>query len=440
MVTNIGIPENQKLSTPVAATGLPFLVGLFFGFRIFIMLLAVRLFGTDDQTGEEISLVLNFLLLLVVSYLSLGGIRHEHGRMLRLASVRWVVVFLGFSGCSLVWSVTASLPAAMVFWCAMAADVAMVVLLLRVGPVNEIAAALMEGFVWGACAVAIIAWIMPAQSDLRLGDEDLVGANSIGYLCAFALFFAQYLTREKQRKYGIAAILLAVTLLRTISKTSIVAFLVAESFLLIRDTSINRKTKVILVLGSAATMLAFSSLLLSYFDLYNNAGSGTNSETLTGRLGIWAVFLSEAVEKPWFGHGFHSAWNVIPPFGEFLARHAHNELLQQFYAYGVVGVCMLAGLYGSLYLHIRKLSQGPLRTFLLAFLLFVLVRGLDEAEPFDLSLPLWAIVLFSVLTESASEGQITGQISRMAEQKPPMQLGLCKTPTNGAIGAVGDSR
>jgi exopolysaccharide production protein ExoQ len=281
---------------------------------------------------------------------------------------------------------------------------------------------------------------MPAQSDLRLGDEDLVGANSIGYLCAFALFFAQYLTREKQRKYGIAAILLAVTLLRTISKTSIVAFLVAESFLLIRDTSINRKTKVILVLGSAATMLAFSSLLLSYFDLYNNAGSGTNSETLTGRLGIWAVFLSEAVEKPWFGHGFHSAWNVIPPFGEFLARHAHNELLQQFYAYGVVGVCMLAGLYGSLYLHIRKLSQGPLRTFLLAFLLFVLVRGLDEAEPFDLSLPLWAIVLFSVLTESASEGQITGQISRMAEQKPPMQLGLCKTPTNGAIGAVGDSR
>ena len=237
------------------------------------------------------------------------------------------LVFLGFSGCSLVWSATASLPAAMVFWCAMAADVAMVVLLLRVGPVNEIAAALMEGFVWGACVVAIIAWIMPAQSDLRLGDEDLVGANSIGYLCAFALFFAQYLVREKQRKYGIAAILLAVTLLRTISKTSIVAFLVAESFLLIRDTSINRKTKVILVLGSAATMLAFSSLLLSYFDLYNNAGSGTNSETLTGRLGIWAVFLSEAVEKPWFGHGFHSAWNVIPPFGEFLARHAHNELL-----------------------------------------------------------------------------------------------------------------
>jgi hypothetical protein len=104
---------------------------------------------------------------------------------------------------------------------------------------------------------------------------------------------------------------------------------------------------------------------------------------------------------------------------------------------------MLAGLYGSLYLHIRKLSQGPLRTFLLAFLLFVLVRGLDEAEPFDLSLPLWAIVLFSVLTESASEGQITGQISRMAEQKPPMQLGLCKPPTNGAFGAigtVGDSR
>jgi hypothetical protein len=32
------------------------------------------------------------------------------------------------------------------------------------------------------------------------------------------------------------------------------------------------------------------------------------------------------------------------------------------------------------------------------------VRGLAEAEPFDLLLPLWAIVLFSVLIESMEYG------------------------------------
>ena len=318
--------------------------------------------------------------------------------MLRLPSVRWVAIFLTFTACSLVWTAAASLPAAIVFWSAMAADAGMVALLLRVGPAKEVAISLIKGYVWGACAVAVIAWLLPAQSDLRLGDEELLGANQIGYLCAFAAFFAQYLMREKQGKWGAAAVLLAVTLLRSLSKTSIVAFLVAESFLLARDSSMTRKTKVMLVLGSIATGIAFSSLLTSYFDIYT---TGTSPETLTGRLGIWAVFFEEAIQQPWIGHGFHSAWNVIPPFGDFEARHAHNELLQQFYAYGAAGICMLAGLYGSFYRLIRTLPVGAFRAFLSAFLIFILVRGLTDTEPCDLSLPKWAIVMFSLLIANA---------------------------------------
>jgi exopolysaccharide production protein ExoQ len=38
----------------------------------------------------------------------------------------------------------------------------------------------------------------------------------------------------------------------------------------------------------------------------------------------------------------------------------------------------------------------------LSMLLFVVVRGLAEAEPFDLLLPLWSIVLVSLLVEHAS--------------------------------------
>jgi exopolysaccharide production protein ExoQ len=204
--------------------------------------------------------------------------------------------------------------------------------------------------------------------------------------------------REKLGNWNAAAVLLAVTLLRSLSKTSIVAFLLAESFLLVRDRSMSRRTKVWLILGSIITVIAFSSLLTSYFDIYT---TGTSPETLTGRLEIWAVFLEEALRQPWIGHGFHSAWNVIPPFGEFEARHAHNELLQQFYAYGIAGVCMLVGLYGSFYRQIRTLPVGAFRTFLSAFLLFILVRGLTDTEAFDLSLPMWAIVMFSLLMANA---------------------------------------
>ena len=100
---------------------------------------------------------------------------------------------------------------------------------------------------------------------------------------------------------------------------------------------------------------------------------------------------------------FDSAWKVIPPFGsdQFEAAHAHNELIQQFYAYGIVGVCLFAGIYWSLYRHIHRLMRGPRKAFFLAFLMFILVRGFADTERFDLSLPLWGIVMISLLIENA---------------------------------------
>jgi exopolysaccharide production protein ExoQ len=406
-----------------AATGLSYLVGFFFSFRIFIMLLSVRLLGTDEQVGVEVSLALNFFLLVLVAFQTIGASDHERASMLRLPGVRWVLVFLCFSCISLLWSATASMPAAIVYWCAMAADVGMVVLLLRMGPVKEVATSLMKGYVVGACVIALIAWLLPAQSDLRLGDEELLGPNQIGYLCAFALFFVQYLMREKAGKWGLATFVLAITLLRSLSKTSIVAFLIAESFLLIKDKSMRRRTKVMLILAGIATVVVFSSLLTSYFDIYTTAGN--SPETLTGRIGIWAVILGEAIQQPWIGHGFHAVWKVIPPFGDFEARHAHNELIQQFYAYGVVGVCMLGGLYGSFYRQTRRLSVPSMRTLWFALLLFVLVRGLTDTEPFDLSLPLWAIVMISILiedkqtmAEKESVGYFLGQFDMVDKSGP----------------------
>jgi O-antigen ligase len=148
----------------------------------------------------------------------------------------------------------------------------------------------------------------------------------------------------------------------------------------------------------------FWGLLTAYYDVYTHAGN--QSETLTGRIGIWAYILNEALQQPWIGHGFHSVWKVIPPFGPFEARHAHNELLQQFYAYGVVGVAILIALYWNVCREIRKISEGSLKTLFLAMLLFVLVRGLADTEVFDLSLPLWTIALIgsTVINQNARTG------------------------------------
>ena len=141
-----------------------------------------------------------------------------------------------------------SWPAAAAFWCAMVADLLMVVLLLRNGPIQETAAAVMKGYVRGACCIALMAWMMPTLADLRLGDEELLGPNQIGYACAFAIFLAQSLIlMRNQGRWRFSIAFLAVTLLRSLSKTTIVAFVVGETVLLVRDDSISRKTKALLI-------------------------------------------------------------------------------------------------------------------------------------------------------------------------------------------------
>lgn len=382
-------------------SGLPKLVGFYFGFRSFILVLSVRLLGADPRTGTALNLAADYILVLLVAFGTLGAASLPIRETTRLASVRWAFMFLGFTGLSLAWSSTASMPVSIAYWCAMAADAAIVVLLVRCEPLTHVSRGLMKGYVCGACIVATIAWIMPAQSDLRLGDEELLGPNNIGYLCAFALLFVQYLMRNKEDGWGAPAVLLSLTVLRTLSKTTIVALLLSESYLLIADKSIKRKTKILLVFAATLAIACFLPLLTSYFEIYSNAGN--QSETLSGRLGIWAYFLAEAFQHPWLGHGFDSVWNVVPVFGpdQFEAPHAHNELLQQFYAYGLAGVCMFAGIYSSVFMHIRRLDKGPLRSFFFAFLIFILARGTADTERIDLSLPMWAVILISLLIEQA---------------------------------------
>jgi exopolysaccharide production protein ExoQ len=413
-IQNDGCVKAMRSTDPVV-----WIVGFFFALRVVILLICVRFFGLEPYTGAAAGLTLNFMLLFLVVVDLIGRPTVVNARVLAAPDRRWVLSFLALSGCSLVWSVTASGPAAIAFWCAMAADTAMVLLLVRVHAVGQVAEKLMTGFVCGGCVVAVVAWIMPAQSDLRLGDEQLLGPNQIGYICAFAFFCSQYLTRIAGRNWSWAAVLLGVTVVRSLSKTTIVALLVSQVFLFLRDRSLTRKTRALMISGLVLIVAVFWNLFFSYFDVYSNAGN--QAESLTGRLGLWAIFLDQALQQPWIGHGFHSVWKVIPPFGpdQFEARHAHNELLQQFYAYGALGMTVLVGLYRSFWRAVRALPTGRLRALLLSLVVFVLARGLADTEPFDLSLPLWAVVLFSYLVDGQIYAAAPGG-RRIPDPQPPL--------------------
>jgi len=393
------LTAEAPLSESREGSGPALFAGLFFGFHLLVTVLAVWLFGTTPQAGIMADLTLNFVVLALVAFACLGSQPVQRLDLLRSAPSRWALLFLLFSACSLVWTVAASVPAAVAFWSAMAADVGIVLLLLRAYAPQHVIASLFRGFVYGACAVAVIAWFFPKPTDNRLGYEGLLSTNAIGFLCAFAFFLVQYLVLVRKEKHTLIMILLGITLLRSLSKTTIIAFLLSQTLLLAASRSIPRRTKVLVTIAALLIVLLFSSLLLSYVDDYVTTGS--QAETLSGRLGIWTLMFTEAIQRPWIGHGFHSVWNVIPPYGpdQFEIRHAHNELLQQFYAYGAVGIVLFFGIYTSLLLQIRRLPRGVLRTFLFSFLVFILIRGLADTDAFDLSLPLWTILLFSALIE-----------------------------------------
>jgi exopolysaccharide production protein ExoQ len=313
----------------------------------------------------------------------------------RTPPIRWAAAILGLGLISLGWS-QAPLDAAAGYWLSWTADVAAVWFLLREGDPKTKAAAIMKGFVWGACIVAAIAWAIPAAEDLRLGDLLFLHPNLLGFLFSIATFMAIHLAHETTL-WRWPAIFLAGTLLRTISKSSIFAFLIAFSFYLLRDSTLSRKIKFRIGIVAVLILASLSGLLEAYFTTYTLS---TDPETLTGRTLIWTLSLDYALKQPILGYGFYSYRFIMPPFGTFEAQQAHNELLQQFFSFGAVGVILLIGLYWAFIRQIRRAPASHLKNLAGPILLFALIRGLTDTQIYDFSFPLWLLAIISILLAS----------------------------------------
>ena len=366
-------------------------VGFYFALRYSFEYL---FFQSTPRAGAAFGVGLNLLLFAVVVFHSLGPAPNTLRSTVRVPCFRPTVAFLLFALCSLLWSATISVPVALAYWCGVIADLGMVVLLLRTGPVESMASSVMKGYVWGAGLIAVITWASPTMQDLRPGNDDFFSPNAIALICAFGIFLAQFLGRYN-RSWNLAAIFLAITLLRTLSKTTIVAFIAGEALLLFRDAAITRRKLLTILLGSGLVVAAFWRLIQAYFEVYTTTGN--EAETLTGRVGIWDYVFERSLEQPWIGHGFHSFRNVVPNFGPFEPWHAHNELLQLFYAYGVVGILLFFMVYGSFYLQIRRLRLSSHKALFYGILLFIVIRGLGDTDRFELTLPFWLLFLISSL-------------------------------------------
>jgi exopolysaccharide production protein ExoQ len=354
--------------------------------------LTFLLFQSSPQTGAGVTAAITLgWTLLVVGYTVLDP--RDLSAVGSASRVpRWILIYLALAGASLAWTTTNSVPVAATYWVATCADVAAISILLGYPPIQENTIRIMHGFIAGAAVVAVIAWAAPAMDDMRLGHEDFLHPNLIGFEFALAALFSAYLA-QKHKAWSWVCAGFVVTTIRTLSKGTIVGFLVASLYYFLHGLKISRKTRIYIGVAGAAVLLGFWGLLEAYLDLYTQ---GTNLETLTGRTYIWTTALDLTTDKPWLGHGFDSFRWVFPPFENFQPWHAHNEWIQQLFAYGVIGLIVVIAVYISFYQRVRASRNAPLKSLATAILILVLIRGLVDTDRFELCFPLWLMTMLSI--------------------------------------------
>jgi exopolysaccharide production protein ExoQ len=396
--------------------------GALFACRAIFALASARWLNLGPEPGVLAGLGLSAVVLITALLAAIGDSSGSITWALGAWPARWVLLYLAFAGCSLLWGGSASPATSVIYWGSLVCDVGIVLLLVRAFGAERAAHSLMRGFIGGTCVLAAIVWMMPVAYDLRLGDLDYFNTNQIGNLCALAILMCALLASRRDGRWHVVMLFLGITLFRSLSKSTLIAFVAAQAYVLLRTGSISWRRRWLLVSTAIVVAVCFWSLLNAYYSVYTTANQ---AETLTGRTVIWAWALDAGLSRPWFGNGFDAMWKVMPPFGGdlFEARHAENELLQQFFAYGIFGVALLVGVYGSLYRKARALSRGPERSALTAFLIFVIVRGFAEAEPFDLLLPLWLITALALLMH----GGLEPECQRVAQPKHSLDTPTVQT-------------
>src|SRR5579863_3749868 len=187
------MPEHSLIVSPSSTPLMPLIVGFYFAARLCITFL---LFQSDPKMGAYVNFALHLALLLAVMLYSFGPGTDSLTRALDARPIRWALAFLTMGLCSLAWSVTISKPIAFAYWCELAAETLMILLLLRVGDLKENAEAVMKGYVLGAILIAAVEWLSPTMYDLRPGDDDYFSPNAIGFTCAFGVFLIQIFGRS----------------------------------------------------------------------------------------------------------------------------------------------------------------------------------------------------------------------------------------------------
>ena len=251
----------------------------------------------------------------------------------------------------------------------------------------------MRGLAYGALFIGLLALTAIGQAEgSRIGNDDFLHPNMVGYSISLGLFASVWLWRATfYKRWAAVSTICFAMLLRSFSKTSIVASCFALAIYFIFFLKVRFRTKVAIALSASIVVLVLLPLLLTYFDEFvDDPNTGEqNVLTVSGRTFLWAILVSEYQKKPILGWGFYSVKAFTPDEWDVNALQAHNEILQQLFTLGLVGLGVSSVVYFKTARHFLRSRNW----FAIMVLLFFVVRGVAEADFYGLGMPVPMILL-----------------------------------------------
>jgi O-antigen ligase len=120
---------------------------------------------------------------------------------------------------------------------------------------------------------------------------------------------------------------------------------------------------------------------------------------------IWHDTWAMIQQKLWIGYGLMSFRDIGPQIAAVRLVHAHNEWLQIWFSYGLIGLLLAVGFYLSfLYQASRALTRTSTRSLgslALGIAICGLVFGVSEASITTLTIPIPLILLLSMALSDA---------------------------------------
>lgn len=401
-VKNRAIPQSEgaSLVAGIART--------FWFFSSLKIALVFLLFQSDPAFGTFVLGIISLAIgLFLVSYMALAKNRVDAQTLELNTTAKLVFGFTIWTAITMVWSQAYSGQTALAYWGLTALDIVIAYMLVRLGPLEKIALASLQGVIFGSVCLGLIGLFLSAGTgDNRLGDGEFLNPNMIGNQLAIACLLGVYMvTRSGSAKLDgpistLSTLFLFFALLQTLSKTSIISFVAAMVFVMLRGKI--RLWWKLLVSAAAVAITYFSlSTIQAYWNFYTyEVQGGMALDTISGRTVLWARTWEMILDNPILGYGLLAFRDVGPQIASVRLVQAHNEVLHVWFSYGILGLALTVALYLTHSVQVWRLQRDPetteRATLAGALLVYCLVRGITEANLVGLVYPLPLLLVLTL--------------------------------------------